>query len=66
MSQLKEVTVPSTEKLKQFRIIEKNMVEKWEKEKTFCVDAPVDFKEVEKFMCTFPYAYMKYIIVLFL
>jgi leucyl-tRNA synthetase len=63
MTLTKEAAVPSTEKLKQFRAIEKCIVEKWEKDKTFYVDAPVDGKSQEKFMCTFPYAYMKYVFI---
>ncbi|RVE52289.1 hypothetical protein evm_003079 [Chilo suppressalis] len=38
--------------------IEKKVQERWDKEKIFEVEAPVDGKHHEKFMCTFPYPYM--------
>ncbi|KAI5636626.1 tRNA synthetases class I (I, l, M and v) domain-containing protein [Phthorimaea operculella] len=47
-----------TFKVEYLQEIEKEVQERWEKEKIFEMEAPEDGKPHEKFMCTFPYPYM--------
>lgn len=47
-----------TFKVEYLQKIEKEVQLKWDEEKAFEENAPVDSKNVEKFLCTFPFPYM--------
>lgn len=47
-----------TFKVEYLQDIEKEVQQRWEKEKIFEVEAPENRKGYEKFLCTFPYPYM--------